>query len=295
MTQKNFFNSLKAIATVIIGAVASLFFLLIFTILILRWANPPFTAFTLQESWEELQTEPYNLKEWWVPASQIPDHLQWAVIASEDQLFRDHSGFDIESIKEALDERREGERNRGASTITQQTAKNLFLWPNQSFFRKGLEAVLTVVIEILWPKERILEVYLNIAEFGPGLYGVGKTADSKFGVQASGLEPEMSARLAAVLPSPKRMRIEPPSPFAQKRSRWILKQMTQLSGIAYLPDDMIEQIDEIDPFNSDSLSVLLNDATLFDSGADTVRIKQVPDSLLNITPDTSLQNVTIEP
>lgn len=295
MTQKTLFSTLKAIAVAIFGAVISLFILLIFTILILRWANPPFTSFTLREDWENLETERHDLKEWWTPSEQIPAHLQWAVIASEDQLFQDHSGFDIESIKEAIDERRKGERSRGASTITQQTAKNLFLWPDQSYFRKGIEAGITVIIELLWPKERILEVYLNIAEFGPGLYGIGKAADSEFGIHPTDLQPEMSARLAAVLPSPKRMRVEPPSPFAQKRSRWILKQMSQLSGIAYLPADTIENIDDIDPFNSDSLSVLLDEATLFEPGTDTVRMENLPDSLIHISPDTSLQQLTIDP
>jgi len=111
------------------------------------------------------------------------------------------------------------------------------LWPAESFFRKGIEAGITILIELIWPKERIIEVYLNIAEFGPGVFGIGKASNQFFGLQASELKPDMSARLAAVLPNPKRMRVNPPSPYAEDRSRWILRQMNRLSGIDYVPAD----------------------------------------------------------
>jgi len=218
----------------------AVFFLLLITLILtgillyLSHFNPSFTSFTMKENWSELERSEYSLSENWAPAGEIPEHLKWAVIASEDQRFYDHFGLDVQAIDKAIDERISGVRQRGASTITQQVAKNLFLWPEQSFFRKAVEAVITLFIEIFWTKERILEVYLNIAEFGPGIYGVGKASDFFYGVSASELKPGQSARLATVLPNPKRMRVEPPSPFVKERSQWVLKQMTQLSGFNYV-------------------------------------------------------------
>jgi len=233
------------------AAVAALFLILLTSIISLRWLNPPFTAFTLREDWQNLGSERYNLRDWWVPRDELPHHLKWAVIASEDQNFHHHRGFDIESIREAIEERREGVRRRGASTLSQQVAKNLFLWPGESFVRKGMEAGITVLIEVFWPKERILEVYLNIAEFGPGVFGVGRAANEFFGVTPDRLEPEMSARLAAVLPGPKRMRVEPPTPYTRERSQWILRQMTHLTGISYVPPAAVEPEEDPDPLPFD--------------------------------------------
>jgi monofunctional glycosyltransferase len=228
------------------ASLAGLLFLSLFiTIAALNWINPGYTSFTLREDWSSFETGRYSLNDYWIPSAELPVHLKWAVIASEDQLFYDHSGFDLESIQEAWTEMQTGERLRGASTISQQTAKNLFLSPSQSFFRKGVEAGITVLIELLLSKERILEIYLNIAEFGPGIFGTGKAAEEFFGIHASRLEPDMSARLAAVLPNPKRMRVNPPSPFAEERSRWILRQMTQLSGIAWIPEPETQGIDSL--------------------------------------------------
>lgn len=211
--------------------------LLIISVLHLRWVNPPFTAFTLQEDRAETEQESYNLRDYWVSYEELPEHITWAVIASEDQGFHEHRGFDFEAIQDAMEEQRAGQRQRGASTISQQVAKNLYLWPAASYFRKSLEAGITVVIELFWSKERILEVYLNIAEFGPGVYGIGKSSQIWFNSPADQLTPEQYARLAAVLPSPKRMRAEPPSPFVEQRSQWILAQMSRLSGISYLPEE----------------------------------------------------------
>jgi monofunctional biosynthetic peptidoglycan transglycosylase len=226
------------------------FFMLLF---ILRWVNVPYTSFTLQEDWDELGQERYSLTEYWVPQEEIPDNIQWAVVASEDQRFWKHSGIDLVAIGKAIEEREEEGRVRGASTISQQVSKNLFLWGGKSYFRKGVEAVITLGIEVVWPKERIMEVYLNIAEFGPGVYGIGKASEHFFGKDASELKPEESARLAAVLPNPKRMRVEPPSPFVAERKHWILRNMTQLSGIAYVPKP--EPVEEREVNYSDSVSV----------------------------------------
>lgn len=205
-------------------------------ILILRWVNPPFTSFTLQENWKELNAEPYDLSEEWVSYEKIPENIKWAVIASEDQRFWEHSGIDMVAITKAMEENEEGGRLRGASTISQQVAKNLFLWSGKSYFRKGLEAGITLSIEAFWPKERILEVYLNIAEFGPGVFGIGKASTFFFNKDASELTNDEAARMAVVLPNPKRMRVEPPSPFVAQRKDWVLRNMTQLSGIAYMPE-----------------------------------------------------------
>ncbi len=215
------------------AAFLSLAVIFVLLVLSLRWMNPSFTAFTLQEDWEALGIERYSLKDHWVPYEELPENIKWAVVASEDQRFWDHHGLDLYAIGKAIQEKRKGGRIRGASTISQQVAKNLFLWPGRSYFRKGLEAGITLTMEVLWPKERILEVYLNIAEFGPGIYGIGKASDHFFAKEASELEAGEAARMAAVLPSPKRMRVEPPTPYVKERKDWILRNMMNLSGIAY--------------------------------------------------------------
>jgi len=230
-------SRMRLIGIVVFAAVAGLLFILLVSIISMRWLNPSVTAFTQQEDWQALDTEQYNLRDHWVSSEDLPDHLKWAVIAAEDQLFYEHFGFDIGSITDAMEDRDNEVRSRGASTITQQVAKNLYLWPGQSMLRKGIEAGIAVLIELFWPKDRILEVYLNIAEFGPGVYGVGKASREYYDAAPSQLQPEMSARLAAVLPSPKRMRVNPPSPFVKRQSQWILRNMTQLSGIPYLPQE----------------------------------------------------------
>lgn len=204
-------------------------------LIILRWVNPPFTAFTLQENWEELGKERYNLKETWIPNEEIPSHLKLALVASEDQRFYEHWGLDMMAIEDAIEEKERSGRVRGASTITQQVAKNLFLSPAQNYLRKGIEAVIAVLIEIFWTKERILEVYFNIAEFGPGMFGIGTAADHYYGKPVSALTPKESARMVTVLPNPKIIEPEPPSDYVLNRSKWILRNMGQLSGIRYLP------------------------------------------------------------
>jgi monofunctional biosynthetic peptidoglycan transglycosylase len=157
-----------------------------------------------------------------------------AVVAAEDQLFPRHHGFDLESISDALDARNRRPRTRGASTLTQQVAKNLFLWPGRNLARKGLEAYLAAVIELVWPKRRILEVYLNIAELGPDVYGVGAAADVYFGKTPAQLTRREAALLAAALPNPKARRPDRPSPWLAERATWIERQMEQLGGAAHL-------------------------------------------------------------
>ncbi len=156
------------------------------------------------------------------------------MIASEDQLFPFHGGFDLNSIREAVRASERGKRLRGASTISQQVAKNLFLWSGHSFIRKGLEAWFTVLIEALWPKERILEVYLNVIELGKGLYGVEAASNRYFHKDAAGLSSSEAALLAAVLPNPIRLRADNPSRYVLSRRDWILGQMRDLGGSSYL-------------------------------------------------------------
>lgn len=167
----------------------------------------------------------------WTDWESIAPHAALAVIASEDQKFPDHHGFDVEAIQMAIDDARDGGRLRGASTISQQTAKNLFLWPGPSLFRKGLEAYLTILIELCWNKQRIVEVYLNVAEFGDGLFGITAASERFFGKAPAELTADDAALLAAVLPSPGRLRADDPSPYVQERQAWIRRHMRQLGGV----------------------------------------------------------------
>jgi monofunctional biosynthetic peptidoglycan transglycosylase len=196
----------------------------------LRWIDPPTSTFMLQERWRQPDQK---LRHAWTDWDRIAGPMKVAVIAAEDQRFPTHHGFDLESIDRALAERERG-RIRGASTISQQVAKNLFLWPGRSWLRKGLEAYFTVLIETLWPKRRILEVYLNIAEFGRGIYGVDAASQTFFGKPAARLTTEEAALLAAVLPSPKRFHANAPSAYVRSRQQWILEQMRSLGGTAVL-------------------------------------------------------------
>jgi monofunctional glycosyltransferase len=206
------------------------------SVLLLRWVNPLTSAFMISarvhaatEGDSHYQTD-YR----WVSLERISPHAALAVIASEDQLFPFHAGFDLSSIRAAVRASEHGKRLRGASTISQQVAKNLYLWSDHSFLRKGLEAWFTVLIEALWPKERILEVYLNIVQFGHGIYGVEAASQRFFHVPAAHLSSEQAALLAAVLPNPIRMRADHPSHYLLGRRDDILGQMRALGGSAYL-------------------------------------------------------------
>jgi monofunctional biosynthetic peptidoglycan transglycosylase len=200
----------------------------------MRWIDPPTTAFMLRDRIGGLFDEDYQFRHEWRDWGQISKYAPLAVIAAEDQQFPFHHGFDFKQIDKALADRERGRRVRGASTISQQVAKNLFLWPGQSWFRKGLEAGITVLIELAWPKRRILEVYLNVAEFGRGTWGVQAASRRFFRKDASRLTSAEAALLAAVLPSPRRYRADAPGPYVRKRQGWIQRQMAALGGPAYL-------------------------------------------------------------
>lgn len=251
----------------IIFCVTALF--IISTVASLRWINPSYTAFTLQS-----QTEvTYDLRDYWVTFEEFPDYLPWTFITAEDQLFYEHSGFDTESIREAWTERQSGERIRGASTISQQLAKNLFLWSDQSFSRKGIEAGLIILLELFLPKERILEIYLNVAEFAPGIFGIGKASEHYFELHPTELDADKSARMAAVLPNPSRMRVEPPTPFTKQRAEWVLVQMYFLAGFDHRPEPELPPVILPDGFQFDYDLSWLDEIELAESkeqGAESV-------------------------
>lgn len=215
----------------ILLTLAILLALIITLVVLLRFLDPPTSAFMIGY---QLEPSSRPVRHQWVDLELISPWLPLAVMASEDQKFPDHWGFDIGSIEKALADYVEGERLRGASTISQQTAKNLFLWPGQSLLRKALEAGLTPILELLWPKRRIMEVYLNVAEFGEGIYGVEAASQHFFGVPAHSVSARQAALLAAVLPSPKRFRVSNPTPYIWNRVDWIRQQMQQLGGQAYV-------------------------------------------------------------
>jgi monofunctional glycosyltransferase len=194
-------------------------------IILLRWIDPPITI-TQLSNW----VSGYGLKRDYINFENMSPNIRLAVMASEDQLFPDHNGFDIKSIKKALETNKKSKRIRGASTISQQVAKNVFLWQGRSWFRKGLEVYFTFMIELLWSKERILEMYLNVAEMGKGIFGVEAASRTYFKKPASKLTRTESARIAACLPNPKKYKAEPASPYVARRASWILRQMNNLEG-----------------------------------------------------------------
>lgn len=184
------------------------------------------------ESW--FSDQPYQCHYQWVPLEKITPALGVAVVAAEDQLFAEHDGFDWEAIEKAAIYNQTHKKTRGASTISQQTAKNLFLWSGRNWFRKGAEVYFTVLIEALWPKERILEVYLNIVELGDGIYGAEAASQIFFKKSAAKISPAEAALLAAVLPNPHRYQAGNPSAYIHSRQRWILRNMQQLGGKSYI-------------------------------------------------------------
>jgi monofunctional biosynthetic peptidoglycan transglycosylase len=202
---------------------------LLFVIVLLRWVPVPTSAFMLGHMLRG-NSVAYD----WVPLSKISPAMPISVVAAEDQRFPDHWGFDFEAISDAMKANRRRTRPRGASTISQQVAKNLFLWSGPSWVRKGLEAGLTVAIEQCWPKRRILEVYLNIAQFGPDTFGVAAASQRYFGKPPSRLNAYQAALLAAVLPNPKKYKVRPPSPYVWQRAADIQEQVQLLGGPAYL-------------------------------------------------------------
>ena len=216
---------------------ASLIVLTVSPVLIFRWVDPPTSAFMMQHKMKSLLNKRHSagIAHRWVNWQRISPHAPLAVVAAEDQKFPYHWGFDRESIAEAWEERKQGVRYRGASTITQQVAKNLFLWNGKSFIRKGIEAYFAVWIELLWSKQRIMEVYLNVAEFGDGVYGIGAASRKYFHKAPRRLHRYDCALMAAALPNPKRMSLDRPSDYMIRRAAWILEEMHRLDRIQKRP------------------------------------------------------------
>lgn len=205
---------------------------LVLVIVGLRWLPVPTSAFMVSRQIERLRpgSEVPPIRYQWVGFDRISPAMALAVIAAEDQRFPEHWGFDFNAIERAVEYNSQSRKVRGASTISQQTAKNLFLWSGRSYLRKGLEAGLTLCLEALWPKERVLEVYLNIAEFGDGIYGVHAASARFFGTTPDRLTSREAALLAAVLPSPRRLHADRPSAYVLARARWIRSHMEKLGG-----------------------------------------------------------------
>src|SRR5215470_9312667 len=201
--------------------------------LLFRFVAPPASALMIERRIDSWQTgEKYSPQYKWVGFERIATSMASAVIASEDQNFLNHHGFDWNAIQRAIDHDEKSARLRGASTLTQQTAKNLFLWPGRTWVRKGLEAYFTVLLEACWDKRRILETYLNIAEFGDGVYGIEAAAQRYFHKPATRLTSEDAAVLAAVLPNPHLLKANAPSAYVRERQQWILQQMRHLGPLA---------------------------------------------------------------
>jgi monofunctional glycosyltransferase len=207
-------------------------------VLVLRFVDPPFSMVMAADQAERWIHGPdrslvaYD----WVDRGQMAACLPISLVAAEDQQFPFHRGFDLDAIAKARRHNERGGKVRGASTISQQVAKNLFLWQGRSWLRKGLEAWYTALIELFWPKQRIIEIYANIAEFGPGVYGAQAASRRFFGRDAARLSAGQCARLAAVLPSPRRYNAATPGPYVQRRAAWIQRQVRQLGGPGYLQE-----------------------------------------------------------
>jgi monofunctional glycosyltransferase len=203
-----------------------LFFFQFIYIIILRWVDPPITLTQLGSV-----LSGYGLKRDYVNYDEISPNAKLAVMSSEDQIFTDHNGFDFKSIKKAMayNEKKPG-RLRGGSTISQQVAKNVFLWQGRSWVRKGLEVYFTFMIELVWSKKRILEMYLNVAEMGKGIFGIEAASQAYFKKPAKKLTRQEAAMVAACLPNPKKYSVKPPSRYVSVRSGWVMRQMNHLDG-----------------------------------------------------------------
>lgn len=203
-------------------------------VILYKWVPVPVTPLMVIRTVQQtVNGDAVVWKHDWEPIENISKNLQLAVICSEDQNFLNHHGFDMEAIEKALEFNKKGKRTRGASTISQQTAKNVFLWPHRSWLRKGLEAYFTFLIELIWSKERIIEVYLNSIEMGNGIYGAEAAAQHWFKRPAANLRLQEAAAIAAILPNPLRYRANPATNYIQKRKNWITRQINFFGPLNY--------------------------------------------------------------
>ncbi|MEG1909838.1 MAG: monofunctional biosynthetic peptidoglycan transglycosylase, partial [Bacteroidales bacterium] len=203
----------------------------VLTTIVYRFVNPPITPLMLIRTTQQLMKgEALKLKKDWVPIEEISPNMVRAVVAGEDNLFITHAGFDVKAIAKAqkYNDRKQGKKIHGGSTISQQTAKNVFLWPNRSYIRKGLEVYFTVLIEAFWPKERIMEVYLNVIEMGNGIYGIQTAAETYYGISAKNLSKSQSAMIATILPAPRKRNPAHPSSYMYRHQKRILSLMRKI-------------------------------------------------------------------
>jgi monofunctional biosynthetic peptidoglycan transglycosylase len=203
--------------------------------IIYRFIPIPVTPLMVIRLWEQAWDEKKDVRLYkdWVSIDNISKHMPQAVYAAEDQKFLEHNGFDWKAMEEAWEKNKKGKRIKGASTISQQTAKNVFLWPSRNLIRKGLEAYFTFLIETIWTKERIMEVYLNVIEMGPGIYGIEAASQTFYNRPASKLTRQQAAMIAAVLPNPIRWSPAKPTGYIRGRQSWILRQMNNLAPIGF--------------------------------------------------------------
>jgi monofunctional biosynthetic peptidoglycan transglycosylase len=202
------------------------------SVVLFRWVPIPVTPLMLIRCVEQkVDGKDVKLKKDWVPFEKISSNLQLAVVCSEDQNYINHSGFDFEAIDRAMEYNAKHKKQRGASTISQQTAKNVFLWPGHSWIRKGFEVYFTFLIETIWSKQRIMEVYLNVIEMGDGVYGVQAAATNFFHKDAKNLTQGDAALIAAVLPNPIKFSAAKPSDYVRSRQAWIVHQMALWGGV----------------------------------------------------------------
>ena len=208
-----------------------LFLISVALVVLYRFVPVPVTILQLTRCVEQFNNDkPIRLKKDWVSLDEISNKLQLAVVCTEDQKFLNHNGFDVEAIGNAIEHNRKGKRVRGASTISQQTAKNVFLWQGRTWIRKGLEVYFTALIELIWSKERIMEVYLNVIEMGDGIYGAEMASQIYFKKSALELSTAEAALLASILPSPRKYPATNPSSFVRGRQSWTMTQMTHWGG-----------------------------------------------------------------
>jgi monofunctional biosynthetic peptidoglycan transglycosylase len=228
--------------------IVGFFIVSICSVIVFRFVPVPFTLLMLQRCIEQkMDGHPMKLQKDWVSRDEMSPSLELAVFCAEDQKFLEHEGFDFEAIDKALDYNqkqalKKHPKMRGASTISQQTAKNVFLWPGRSWLRKGLEVYFTFLIEKIWSKERIMEVYLNVIEFGDGVYGVEAASQNYFHVSAKKVTPSQAALMAIVLPNPRKFDLAKPTAYMQKRKGWVLKQMSYQGGsIDYSEEEKVKE------------------------------------------------------
>ena len=237
---KNFF---KRLWRIVWKSAVALFVLSIVSTIIFRFVPVPFTPLMITRMGEQLADgKSIKCSKDWVSIDKISNNMPLAVLCSEDQLFMEHNGFDMKAIEKALEynDKKKGKKLRGGSTISQQTAKNVFLWQGRSWLRKGLEAYFTLLIEVMWSKERIMEVYLNVIEMGDGIYGTEAAAQEYFQKSAAKLTAAQAALIAAVLPNPRKWSPANPTGYIKKKQQWILRQMGYHGGSIDLEEEVEE-------------------------------------------------------